>query len=111
MFLYVVEPIDQWSGWHKPDDLFRPNTGTPLDDVHSAEDWPPLWERAQRLGTAAGWEGDIRTGPLVTVLPNRPGNYYPGSVVIGWKQDNNGTTFIASENFKLPWLGVPEGEG
>jgi hypothetical protein len=51
---------------------------------------------------AAGWEGDIREGHFFAGLPVRPGED-PGEVIVGLKQDNNGTTFIWSP-FELSWL-------
>jgi hypothetical protein len=43
--------------------------------------------------------------PYVTVLPNPDYEGRRIPVAIGWKQSNNGTTFIASE-FGMPWLGT-----
>jgi hypothetical protein len=54
------------------------------------------------MALEAGWEGDIRhgSGPFVCPLPDGDcGSEY----LIAWKQDNNGSTFIASP-FCLPWL-------
>jgi len=105
MYLYSVAPIDYWSGWHRPADLFvAPDDDESDVEIHRVSEWPPLWAKAQELARKLGWEGDISFGPVVTVLPNQPGHYWRCNVVIGWKQSNNGTTFIASERFPLPWL-------
>lgn len=103
MFVYQVGPIDFWAGWHRPSDIFRVSDGRDDDgQYHSPTDWGPMWEKAQSLGTEAGWEGDIREGPYVTVIPDGDGG---GTcpVIIAWKQDNNGTTFIASP-YPLTWI-------
>jgi hypothetical protein len=70
-------------------------------DIHMAVDWAPMWEQAKKLARQIGWEGDIRTGPYVTVIPNIPGNYCPCDVLIAWNQDNNGATFIASPHPRI----------
>ena len=48
---------------------------------------------------AVPWEGDFREEPRVIVLP---GEVEPLLAII-WKQDNNGTTFVASQ-VRMPWL-------
>ncbi len=90
MIVYHIPPIDIWEGWQEPKDAEW------LDDA----EWGPMWAKAQELARKVGWEGDIRTGPYVTVLPFPPG---PPPVVIGWKQSNNGNCFIASP-YEMPWL-------
>ena len=108
MIIYCLPPIDQWSGWQKPDKVF---TGIEDDDgdTHPAFEWEPLWKEAQLMAVEMGWEGDVREGPYVTVLPRKPGDYWPGYVVVAWKQDNNGTTFLASP-IRLEWLENDESE-
>jgi hypothetical protein len=101
MIVYSLMPIDFWAGWQKPEVVF---CGFVDDERHQMSDWGPLWEKAKRLAKRVGWEGDIRgSGPLVTVLPLAPGNYDLPAVIIAWKQDNNGTTFLAAP-WRLPWL-------
>jgi hypothetical protein len=56
---------------------------------------------AYALARLVHWEGDIREGPFVSMLPF-PGNNW-SAPIIAWKQDNNGTTFIASP-VSLPWV-------
>jgi hypothetical protein len=96
-------PIDLWNGWQKPSDLFRASADDGGAERHDPVEWSAMWTKAKELASRAGWEGDIRSGPFVTVLPEPPGTYGLPPVVIGWKQDNNGTTFIAA-SYELPWL-------
>ena len=103
MIVYQVMPIDFWAGWRKPSELFGVSDHNHDDgQFHDPAEWPNLWKQAQKLATEAGWEGDIREGPYVTVVPDgESGGLSP--VIIAWKQDNNGTTFVASP-FPLPWV-------
>lgn len=98
IFCYAIGPIDFWTAWVKPDSLFGPHDGAP--DREEFEDW---LVRAEGLARDLGWEGDRTVGPLVAGLPGEtPG----GDFMVGWKQSNNGATFIASP-YQLPWLGSP----
>jgi hypothetical protein len=99
-YLYVIDPIDFWSGWQKPEDVFK---GTKIHDpVHNNFDWHVLWKAARSCASLSIWEGDVREGPYVTVLPPKDGCEV-SPVAIAWKQDNNGTAFIYSP-YELPWL-------
>lgn len=108
MYLYVTGPIDDWSGWQKPEEMFRVRVRTdlpPFELSHrDADEWPRLWNQAQDAAGRQGGENDIREGPYVSVLPNPDG--FCSEVIIAWKLNNNGTTFIASP-FPLPWLEPP----
>ena len=103
MIVYSIPPIDYWSGWQKPERVFRLRIHWPAGGQHDAYNWRPLWEEAQELAHQVGWEGDVRPGegPFVTVLPCANNSLAP--VVIAWKQENGGATFVASE-IELPWL-------
>lgn len=103
MIVYSLMPIDWWNGWREPSDLFRVNVHQNPERWHDPAEWDELWAKARELARRAGWEGDIREGPYVTVVPQDPGMSALPPVIIGWKQDNNGTTFVASP-FPLPWL-------
>jgi hypothetical protein len=59
-----------------------------------------LLENAKEQFRRAGWEGDVRMGPFFAGLPT---NDETGEVMVGLKQNNNGTTFIWSP-FELTWL-------
>ena len=104
MFVYSVGIIDHWSGWQRPEDVFKTGPADDFEALHDWKDWERLWSEARDLAGRLGWEGDVRQGQFVTVLPNAPDEFSEGAVVIGWKQDNNGATFIASERYHLPWL-------
>ena len=107
MIVYKIGPIDHWNGWHEPSDLFRALSGFGDCEWLDPADWERSWNKAQKLALQLGWDGDIRTGPFVTVLPDQDGSTPP--FLIGWKQDNNGTVFVASP-LHLPWLEVNETE-
>jgi hypothetical protein len=53
----------------------------------------------------AGWDGDFRSGSELRVFYIPDDSDGLASALV-WKQDNNGTTFVASP-FRLPWLGEP----
>lgn len=105
MIVYELSPIDNWSGWQKPEAVFRLEIDDPT--VHDTTDWLPLWEKAKTLAGRLGWEGDIREGPFVTVIPEDGLGGGPSAVVIAWKQNSNGTTFVASP-YHLSWLEAHE---
>ena len=94
-YVYVVEPVDHWEGWQRPDaECF----------AHWHEYYPGWWE--EKLAQLARIvplppASEISEGPEIAVLPCRgPGS---GAIVIGWKEHDNGTTFIASP-YRLHWL-------
>lgn len=107
MIVYKIEPIDHWIGWHKPSDIFRALLAEWDCEWLRPADWERSWNKAQKLALRLGWDEDIRTGPFVTVIPDQEGSMPP--FLIGWKQDNNGTTFVASP-LRLPWLEVNQTE-
>jgi hypothetical protein len=108
MFVYTVSPIDHWSFWVRLDAIPR-TSGDRLDDFDGL-DAVTRDEVEARLDAARptliklGWEGDMRAGPFVTGFPAIDG--WP-EYLIGFKQDNNGETFIISPR-SLPFLVVPE---
>jgi hypothetical protein len=104
-FVYeLASPIDFWDGFALLEDF---TCSDALDDeIAYRAERPPT--RAMKLlaasmhiaSTRGHWEGDIRGGPFISGLP-RDG--YPNALIVAWKQDNNGTTFVGSE-IELPWL-------
>jgi hypothetical protein len=103
IIVYCVAATDMWIGWQKPSDLFRASVHDHHSEWHDPDNWNSMWASAKRLASRIAWEGDIREGPYVTVLPEVPGDQSLPPVVIAWKQDHRGTTFIASP-FELPWI-------
>lgn len=105
MFVYETQsPIDWWIGWHKPEDIFRVGVilaTSAADTYWEASDWYAAWTLAQRGARQLGWEGDCRQGPFVCPCPE--GDDAGWRFIIGWKQDNNGTSYIASP-VELPHL-------
>jgi hypothetical protein len=108
MIIYVTKPIDDWWGWQRPEDVFRHGlnialVGTPF---RSTGQWHELWDRAQHQARKAfDWDGEIREGPFISVLPHPESG--GSEIIIAWKQDNSGTTFIVSP-FRLPWVEAEE---
>jgi hypothetical protein len=100
IFCYAIGPIDFWTGWTKPDGLFDLHADADGLDRDGYEDW---LVRVEGLARDLGWEGDRTVGPLIAGLP---GDTLGGEFMIGWKQSNNGVTFIASPR-PLTWLGKP----
>lgn len=99
MYVYRLDPIDDFHLWMDPTDIFN-KTGA--DDLRSFDEFEEVFDTAKVSAKLIGWDGDIREGPFVSVLP--PGGCGEQSLfIIAWKQDNNGTSFVASP-YALPWL-------
>jgi len=101
----LVTPIDFWIGWHKPEDIVSWSEGEAWSSGKIARwDYFPMLLMAQRIALEhLGWEGDIRKGegPFISLIPSK--DSCTGEIIIAWKQDNNGQTFVASP-YALPWL-------
>jgi hypothetical protein len=108
LYVYYVGIIDFWGGWSSLKNVV----------VHGYNDyeyeWPNVieilanWELAKLMARKldVAWEGDIRPGcgPFIAPLPvGQDGGGASLEYMIGWKQDNNGCTYIAS-TMPLPWL-------
>jgi hypothetical protein len=95
LFVYSVGIIDDWYGRRLFSEI------APRDDEGMVLEGPSteiLAERFKLAGAAARemfWEGDVTCGPYWAPIPisDDPG---ASEFVIGWKQSNNGATFIAS---------------
>jgi len=97
--LYCLSPIDWWDGWTSEFDYLR---GLLTDEYASnnrdqVATYVSLRAQAERLALEAGWEGDVRGEVFVAALPPNDGGC-SCPLMIAWKQDNNGTTFVYS-----PW--------
>jgi hypothetical protein len=91
MYIYAMSPIDAWTYWHK----IEPGADAEVDK---------FLEEARRLAAEhAGYDGKDRDGPFVAALPPRDGYDGWSDFMVGWKQDNNGSTYIASPH-PLEWL-------
>jgi hypothetical protein len=102
MFLYVLSPIDDWSGWTVVDDHMAT-----LDD-RDAEIFLETFTPAKNAIEAHGWfEHDTHTYPwFIAPLPSTDGDGYC-EWMVATKITNNGTTFLVSP-YRLPWLGDAE---
>lgn len=95
LFVYAVMPIDNWAGWSEParalsdlfDEMQRP-------DPIERERFEDMLLVAQSLARKLGWDGTYREGPYVSGLPMPDADDF--GFMVAWKQDNNGTTFVAS---------------
>lgn len=105
LYIYQTSPIDWWQGWHRLDrnDIAgsaeklvddSPDYGVDGGERYGAE-VAQMLEEARALAQAhLLYEGDYRQGPFLSAMPNPgTGSSLP---ILAWKQDNNGTTFIAS---------------
>ena len=97
LYIYATPPIDDW-------EAFRPFREWVLS-IGSEPHVYGLWDRAigyhQILDVAmrlakdfAGWEGDFESVQVCPDLNLKDSNC--PDLILLWKQDNNGTTFIAS---------------
>ncbi len=71
------------------------------DIFHNVEWRKLIYQSLTVLSNKSAWEGDIREGPYVAMLP---GNEYEfANWVVLLKQNNNGSTFVVSK-YKLEYL-------
>jgi hypothetical protein len=92
-----LAPIDLWFGWSRLED-FLDNVGDwdgPIDIDASLNNFTVNLAKAFEEARRAGWEGDIREGPYVAPIMNDMDD-----VIVAWKQDNNGTTFVAAPSLR-----------
>lgn len=103
MYVYECSPIDFWHGWHPLRTLMvrgGDEYDWAMEGLPSPGEVDATWKLAQTMARILGWEGDVRSGPYWIPLPWDTGVW---DFAIGWKQDNNGTTFIASP-VQFTWL-------
>jgi hypothetical protein len=107
IFVYHLNtPIDFWTGW-RTEAEFLAHAAEEANSFIGADTLPGEYlefrQIAMELAYDIGWDGNIRKGeggPYVIALPNEDCNV---QLVIAWKSDNNGDTFVASPR-PLPWL-------
>lgn len=99
IYVYRVDPIDDLHLWMSPGDVFNK---TATDDFRSYDEYEEVFNEGKITARFIGWEGDMREGPVVSMLP--PIGAGENSLfLIAWKQDNNGESFVVSP-YELPWL-------
>lgn len=84
--IYAINPIDH--DWDR----------MTAADEHD----PELSAVLERAMAVSVWEGDFQRRPRTILIPVLGYAHLIRAFI--WKQDNNGTTFIASP-VELPWLG------
>ena len=91
IFIYMTNPIDVWPG----DSLWKFVDGIDKDDPLLLPSTIMFdFAEACVLASKVGWEGDFRDDPEIFWIPDpHSGNWMYG---FAWKQNNNGTCFIAS---------------
>ena len=99
LFCYHITPIDYWAGAMTREVLLRTMTDNwdSLADVCRRLD--TLQSKAEEVFKKLKWEGDVCNEPYYFAIPNEH------DMAIGFivKQDNNGSTFVASP-CELPHL-------
>lgn len=90
LYVYSIAPIDLWPGWFEESDYLK---SAALIDTSFVDEYRALKEEAMEAALDAGWEGDFRQGPFVAGIPSANGE---PRVMIAWKQESNGTTFVVS---------------
>ena len=106
MFYYETPPIDYFAGMVTLDE-FRtqvykelPHTFDEPEEV--INDITASLEISKKFfDSHSCWEGDIKAGPFIFTIPDPDAVSYKEGFV--WKQQNNGSSFIASP-CRLPWL-------
>jgi hypothetical protein len=102
IYVYRFLPIDDSHHWTHPSAIFNENG---KDGFRSLNEFNEVFDIGKVTARFLGWEGDIREGPYVSILPS----YDSGSespFLIAWKQDNNGECFIVSP-YLLTWMDMP----
>jgi hypothetical protein len=106
---HLNTPIDFWTGWRTENEflahlaVYCADSGMASGVTDEIGEYTEFRQTAMELAHDIGWDGDIRKGeggPYVTALPNEDCTV---QLVLAWKSDNNGTTFVASPR-PLPWL-------
>ena len=105
--MFIYRTLIDWYGTMSIDEYFEnlksesEITGSDYKASQDIADATAFLMNAARH--APGWEGDIRNSELhVSVLPS-PDDACCCMPLFMWKQDNNGTTFVASP-FELSWM-------
>ena len=92
--IYKIAPMDHWIGWREEYDFL--NDLEKLDDDSygaAIQAYEAFNVHAYHKACKAGLGAETYDGPYVAALPTSDGEI---RLVMAWKQENNGTTFIAS---------------
>jgi len=109
-YFYTLNPIDWFAGFlsvaeyiRQIEDEYEECGANPRENVRAIDCFAKwLVETTAKLKGEGCWEGDIRDKLYVFALPSgESGDKEPLALIV--KQDNNGTTFIASP-YELKWL-------
>ena len=102
MHVYRRNPIDFWPGWLTEQEYLANLEARyiPGDVATKHREYYERLGAAKALARRLGWEGDMREGPYIAGFPGRDG--HDDGIIIAWKQDNNGDTFVVSPE-QLPW--------
>lgn len=97
VYLYQRDqPIDLWYAWTTQEQIVR----NIIDDSPFGEDGINRIISLLLCGFGnayqMGWGGDIKAGPYFSVLPSNY-DWDDLPLVIGWQENNNGTTYLVSE--------------
>lgn len=92
LYVYELGPVDYWQGLIPIEQL--------ADEYLARDLYRFAMRAAFMVAKSTSWEGDFREGPFAFGLPTGDCD---AALAVAWKQDNNGTTFVASP-FPLPWL-------
>lgn len=106
IYVYEINPIDDWTGWMSEEEYFSSAKSQCdphyFDEISTMAKIKATTGKAEYLAKKLGWEGDFTVGPLYSAIPSLSGNSQ-SEMLIGWKQSNDGTTYIASP-YSLSWL-------
>src|SRR3954454_7143773 len=99
MYIYTLAPVDCWEGdWVGMDEFVRTHPELGLAAIRFA-----MEAAAVAAGcSSGGWEGDIRGDDLYAtsydrlILTEYQELVFRPEIIVAWKQDNNGQTFVAS---------------
>jgi hypothetical protein len=93
--VYVLPPIDYWTGWSTADDAVPATEYEQVKPQLVAQVKQTIDHALEQFRRRTGWEGDIREGPFVVGLPPIHGGS-ESDLLVAIKQDNNGMVFVWS---------------
>jgi len=118
--VYELSPIDRWYGWtpfeeavaaaanslrwaNSPTEMeSEPDFKGVLTTLRPEQLYSALTQ-ARKLAKLLGDDvSELREGPYFCPLPENESESQ--AFMLAWKMDNNGTTFVASSHYRLPWL-------